>query len=647
MSRNRRQFHKSPEKLPCTEGVLSCSPSGGFGFVLPDNGERDIYVDISNFGGANHGDRVSVRPTKPARGSKRTMGRIVKVLERTLTRLSAVIVKDFGGTLSAKAENPRFYPLIHIPYDATLGAKEGDRVLTELVDFDHFGDPIGMVCENLGNGKDLKGRLESIIFSHFIKTEFDEDTLSEAEKIEDLIPKSEIEKRLDLRGEKIFTIDGDDAKDFDDAVSIRKLAGGMYRLGVHIADVSYYVKPRSAIDNEAYSRGTSVYLPDRVIPMLPEHLSNGVCSLLPNKERLTLSCIMTVTEKGEVKNYKIAKSVIRSVHRMTYSEVDKILGGDKVLQKKYKDITLQLSHMNTLSDILTDKRKRRGSIDFDLPETAVLLDSDYNIGEIMARERLKSHKIIEEFMLLANETVAKHSESKNIPIIYRSHAEPDSEKLKSFSLFLHNFGLALPEAVTPKALQKLLDKTADEPYQPLVAKNMLRAMMKADYRPQNDGHFGLSADDYCHFTSPIRRYPDLIVHRALSGGRVGDTAKISVHSTETERQAEECERDAVSLLKVMYMKEHIGEEFPAIITALTEYGIYAELPNTIEGMIRLENISGDYYVYNEKTQATVGKRTGRTFKVGDSIDIKVIGASAELLRIDFILKKEKKRCSLK
>ncbi len=631
---------KKHNKLPVKEGFLNCSAKGGCGFVTPDGETGDVFVDASDFGGANHGDKVTVKITRPAKGNKRAEGRISKVLERTITSLTAVIIADFGGTLAAKADNPRYLPIIHIPFDSTLGAKKGDRVVLELTSFDYLGEPIAMVTENLGSSDDLKSRLDSIVFSHSIKSEFDDMTLTEAEKISEIIPDSEIKNRLDLRAEKIITIDGEDAKDFDDAISIRKLSGGMYRLGVHIADVSHYVKKGSAIGNEAYTRGTSVYLPDRVIPMLPEKLSNGVCSLVPNEDRLTLSCIMTVTPDGEVKSYKLAKSLIRSQHRMTYTDVDKILSGDKLLKKQYQDIILQLTHMNNLSDILSEKRKKRGSIDFDLPETEVTLDSNYAIGEIKATERLKSHKIIEEFMLLANETVAAHCDKRNIPIIYRSHAAPDSEKLDSFAMFLHNFGLSLPEAlsITPKALQQLLGKIADKPYQPLIAKNMLRAMMKADYRPDNCGHFGLAAEYYCHFTSPIRRYPDLIVHRALSGEMIKDCNAICTQANDTERNAEECERDAITLLKVMYMKQHIGQEFRAIITSLTEYGIYAELDNTIEGMIRLETIDDDYYVLSEKQSVIFGKRKGRSFKIGDSIDIVVQATDSDLLRIDFVLK---------
>ncbi len=653
MSRNKRRrklkyYRKKglmQKPIDVYEGTLSCVSSGGFGFVRVEGKSKDFYVDLENFGTANHGDIVKVKSIPHKNGDRRRPCRIIEVLERKITRLTAVVIADFGGTLAARADDRRYYPTIQISYCHTLNSSIGDRVTVELTDFDSYGDPIGIITQNLGSSKTIKGSIDSIIFTNFIKTDFNIETVNEANEISDTIPESEIQARLDLRGEKIITIDGADAKDFDDAVSIRKLPSGGYKLGVHIADVSHYVKLGSEIDKEAYERGTSVYLPDRVIPMLPERLSNGVCSLRPNEDRLTLSCIMNIDANGDVKSYKIEKSVIRSLHRMTYDDVDKILAGDNLLKKKYSDILLTLSHMNTLCDILTNKRKKRGSIDFDIPEARIVLGSDYSIGELVISNRLKSHQIIEEFMLLANETVAKHCFERNLPAIYRIHEPPYLEKLESLSVFLSNFGLHLPiddEVIKPKTLQMMLESIVGEPYQSVVTKNTLRSMTKAEYKNYNAGHFGLAADYYCHFTSPIRRYPDLIVHRAISGIATGDTKAISNHSSQTERSAEECERNAQNLLKVIYMKERIGEEFPAVITSLTEYGIYAELENTIEGMIRLESIDGDYYYYDEKYASIFGKRTKKAFKIGDSIDIVVTGADPELLRIDFELKRSSK-----
>lgn len=642
---------KMPKKQPLAEGILSCASSGGFGFVTGENIEKDIYVSLEMMGGANHGDKVLVRPCGIRRGGKNPEGRIMKVVERTEGTLTAVVFADFGGMLAAKADDPRFYPVIHIPQLSESKAKKGDRVLVEIVGYDYLGQPDAEIVKNLGDADTLKSRINSIICNHNIKTEFNADTLSEVKSISETISETELKSRLDLRAEKIITIDGDDAKDFDDAISIRKLAGGSYKLGVHIADVSHYVKPGSALDDEAFARGTSVYLDDRVIPMLPKKLSDGICSLLPNRDRLTLSCIMTVSPDGTVKNFKIAKSVICSKHRMTYTEVDRILKGDRSLKSKYSDIARQLSHMDALADILTAKRKRRGSIDFDLPETSVALNKDYTVGEVIAHKRLKSHNIIEEFMLLANETVAEYAVSNALPFIFRTHSAPDGDKLDKFSFFLHSLGLSLPcdcENITSKCLQELLDAVSGKPYYSVLAKNMLRAMMKADYRTENNGHFGLAAEYYCHFTSPIRRYPDLAVHRILGMclrkekiGKMNDFLKTaSAQSTETERKAEECERDVDALLKVMYISEHIGEEFSGTITSLSEYGIYVEADNAIEGMIRLESISGDYYIYNEKSAVTVGKHRGKTFKTGDRLDIVAVGADVDMLKVDYMLKKD-------
>ena len=646
------------KKLPAIEGVLSCAAKGGFGFVSAEKLPADIRVDADRMGGANHGDIVKVRPTSSLHAAH-PEGYITKVIKRQIRTIAAVITADFGNAFSAVSEDRRFYPHIRIPKSAALGAEVGDRVIAELTAFDSFGRPDGIVTRNLGNSDSLKSRIESIIYRHGIKESFENDTLSCAAEITDKISYSELQKRLDLRCEKIITIDGSDAKDFDDAVSIRKLPGGSYKLGVHIADVSHYVTLHTPLDSEAFERGTSVYLADRVIPMLPENLSNGVCSLLPGHDRLTLSCIMNINSSGEVTKYEIRKSVIHSHHRMTYENVERILNGDSKLRREYKDILTQLGHMSDLADILIEKRRKRGSIDFELPESYAFLDSDYQVRDIRLRMRLKSHRIIEEFMLLANETVARYAYEHALPFVYRTHAAPDTDKLASFSHFLSVFGLSLAynpqKGIAPKDYCELLERIKGTPYEKIISKTMLRSMMKAEYRTSNDGHFGLSAEYYCHFTSPIRRYPDLMVHRILSEHLSGKSTKkmfasceeAARNSSETERSADECERDVDSLLETAYISAHIGEEFPAVISALGEYGIYAELENGIEGMIRYDSISGDYYCLDESGYSATGKRSGRKFKMGDRLDIVVTGAELDLLRIDFMLKddynnKEKK-----
>ncbi len=630
-----------------TEGVLTCAASGRCGFVPLPSGRGDIHIKAEHFGGANHGDKVLVS-FSPAKHGRNPEGRILKVLDRSKRPVSAVIFADFGWGFVAKADDARFYPVINIPKDNDTDMKIGDRVAVMPTSFDSYGAPEVALIKNLGNAESTESRIDAIVFTHGIKTDFEPDTLAESQRIPSIISDSEIANRLDLRNEKIITIDGDDSKDFDDAISIRKLPGGGYKLGVHIADVSHYVKAGNAIDKEAYERGTSVYLPDRVYPMLPEKLSDNLCSLLPNEDRLAMSVIMNVTPSGDVKSFDIAKTVICSCHRMTYSNVDKILKGDAVLQKEYKDILTMLSNMDALANILTEKRSKRGALDFDIPESKATLNDDGTVSKIVLRERLKSHRIIEEFMLLANETVAQYAVEHNLPIIYRTHAEPEGEKLQTLSSFLHNFGISLPEisAISQAALARVLKKAETMPEKGVISKNMLRAMMKAEYKSQNEGHFGLAAEYYCHFTSPIRRYPDLFTHRVLSKALEKErmlpknSYDVSVQSTETEQAAENCERDVDKLLAVMYMGAFVGKSFTATISALTEFGIYAELDNGIEGMIPLETVKGDYYIYNEKTFTTVGRRTGRKFRIGDSVEVVVSGTNPDLLRIDFMLKSD-------
>ncbi len=639
--KNFKYIKNTPKKSRPVIGILSCASGGKFGFIKTEQGE-EIYIDRDNMLFAHHGDKVRAVYYISSRKNEHPEGRITEVLERNIKHLSAVIIKDLGGFFLAKADDRRFFPKIHIPYHLSKGALVSKRVYLELLGYDENMLLGAKVLEVLGDKDDIKGHIDSIILTHGIKTEFDKDTIKNAENISDKIPEEEILKRLDLREEKIITIDGEDAKDFDDAISIRRLPKG-YRLGVHIADVSHYVTPKSALDKEANLRGTSVYLPDRVIPMLPEKLSNGVCSLVPNEDRLTLSVIMDITDSGDIKKYKIEKSVINSSYRMTYPDVAKILSGDKELTKKYKPIKDKLFLMEELSNILTKKRHQRGSIDFDIPEISVELYNDYTLGDVQKRERLVSHRIIEEFMLLANETVARHLKENNIPSVYRTHDKPDGEKLENLRAFLFNFDLVLPNEINHKALQDLLYKIKDKPYFDIVSKTMLRSMQKAEYRPTPDGHFGLALLDYCHFTSPIRRYPDLLVHRSLKENINKDFLKsASKSSSETERQAEECERDTEKLLKVLYMKKHIGDEFSATITSLTDFGIYLETEDGIEGMIKLENVKGDYYIFDKDRMMIFGRRTGKTYKIGEEYPITVIDANAELLRIDYMFTKDMK-----
>lgn len=630
------------EKNLMFSGVLRTNPRGRFGFVTCENFEEDIYIPKDSLATAIDRDRVLVKITGKERG--RYEGAVKEVLERGNSQISAVVCDDF----TAKSDNPRIFSDIKLT--ELNNAKIGDRVLIELTDYAKNGDIFGEVVSILGNSRDIKTLTEAIILEHNITKEFSEDALLEADGFADEISIDDIEGRLDLTDEVIFTIDGDDARDFDDAVSLKILENGNFELGVHIADVTHYVTPDSALDRDAFERATSVYLPDRVVPMLPERLSNGLCSLNPKVKRLTLSVIMEIDRGGQVLKNKIAKSVIRSCERMTYNNVAKIFDGDKELCEKYAHIVPTLKEMLKLSHILAKKREERGSINFDFPESKVILGEDGFPTGIAKVIRNDAHKLIEEFMLVANETVAEFAFWSDIPFVYRVHQEPDGEKIESFRRFIGGFGLFIKGIeVYPKDLQQILDQVKSTPNETLIGTYMLRSLMKAEYLPSCDGHFGLATKYYCHFTSPIRRYPDLMIHRILKDfldGKdvsvfeniVGDASK---HSSDKEREAELCERDVTDLLKTAYIADYVGCEAKATISGVTSFGIFAELENTVEGLIRLESIKGDFYEYDEENRRIVGRRHGRIYKIGDQIEIEVVRADLLTRQIDFIFKGHK------
>lgn len=642
------RFAPSPDANKTVSGILRCNGRGFFGFVVPDdeNVGGDIFIHGKNLGLAYDSDTVLVRIDTPSDGGKRTEGSVIKVLKRGNENLTGVIKDKSGSDFIVKCDNERIFTNIRVDENDIGDAKIDERVVLAITGYDSFNNMVGKVIKILGDSNSIKGNIEAIIYEHGIKQEFDEETLKQAEKIPSEV--TDISGRLDLRNQTVFTIDGDDARDFDDAVSIERLENGNYKLGVHIADVTHYVTEGSPLDKEAFERATSVYLADRVIPMLPISLSNGICSLNPHVDRLTLTVFMEINQKGEIVKHELAKSVIRSAERMTYNNVIKLLDGDKgEVFTNFGYLLPTLEMMRDLAAILHERRERRGSINFDFPESAVSVNDMGEPIAISKVERGVSHKMIEEFMLAANETVALYASSRKLPIVYRSHAAPDSEKLKALSLFLQSFGISLPETedISSKALADILESTNSLPTHSIIGKNMLRAMMKAEYTPENEGHFGLSSEFYCHFTSPIRRYPDLFTHRVLSNALSGEklpkrSFEVSTSSTEKEQVAEDCERDTDKLLAVLYMAEHIGEEYSATISALTDFGIYAELENCIEGMIPLETVGGDYYIYNERNACTVGKRSGKKFRLGDRLDIVVVRADPNLLRIDFMLKKD-------
>ena len=623
----------------------------GFGFVTIEGEEEDIFIPESKVGDALHMDTVQVVVSPLATG-RRKEGVIVKVLERGMKQIVCTYEqsKSFGF---AVPDNPRFAQDIFIPLEKSKGAVKGHKVVVEITKYAKPGkSPEGKVVEILGHINDPGTDILSIVRSYELPVEFSEKIMHQVENVAKEVSEADMAGRMDLRDVVMVTIDGEDAKDLDDAVSL-KMDGENYVLGVHIADVTNYVQERSALDVEALKRGTSVYLVDRVIPMLPHALSNGICSLNAGENRLALSCIMTITPKGEVIDHTIAETVIKVDTRMSYTSVKKILE-DQDLEEiaKYEHLVPMFEQMRDLAGILRKKRMIRGSIDFDFPETKVILDAIGKPVEIKPYDRNVATKIIEDFMLIANETVATDYYWQELPFVYRTHDNPDSEKMQKLSAFINNFGYNIHisrDEVHPKELQKLLMKIDGTPEEALISRLTLRSMKQARYTTVNSGHFGLAASYYCHFTSPIRRYPDLQIHRIIKEnlrGRMNENRikhyeeilnDVAKQSSEKERRAEEAERETVKLKKVEYMEEHIGEVFEGVISGVMEWGIYVELPTTVEGLVRVADMNDDYYHFIEETYEMVGERTGKTYKLGQTVSVCVEGTDRINRTIDFSL----------
>jgi len=507
----------------------------------------------------------------------------------------------------------------------------------------------------LGHVNDPGVDIISIVRGYGLPEEFPDGVMNQVDKTSDEVESVAIAGRSDLRNMEMVTIDGEDAKDLDDAVSLTK-DGNIYKLGVHIADVSNYVTEKSPLDEEAIKRGTSVYLVDRVIPMLPHKLSNGICSLNAGVDRLALSCLMDIDEKGNVVSHKIVESVINVNRRMTYTSVKKILEDKEEEEiKEYEALVPMFERMQELADILREKRRIRGSIDFDFPESKISLDNTGKPIDVKAYERNKATKIIEDFMLIANETVAEDFFWQEVPFVYRTHENPDPEKIMKLGIFINNFGYSIKigqDEIHPKELQKLIEKIENTPEEPLISRLTLRSMKQAKYTTTNEGHFGLATKYYCHFTSPIRRYPDLQIHRIIKESlRSGLSEKrtkhyeqilpeIASHSSAMERRADEAEREVEKLKKAEYMKQFIGQTFEGVISGITSWGIYVELPNTVEGMIRVTSLKDDYYFYDEEHYTMVGENTKKTYKLGERVNIEVVGVDKILRTIDFDLIKE-------
>lgn len=627
---------KNKRKSEVYTGIIE-KHARGFGFVRQEDNE-DIFVGPSNMGGAMNGDLVEVDLLPPYLWNKSKEGIVTKVLERNYTEVIGTFQKNkkFGFVIPDDKKNPDD---IFIKKDFFRNAQNGDKVVAKIIKYpDKYGKAEGRITEIVAKRGEVGGDISALIRTKGLFETFPSRVNAEAKYLskQGILPE-ELEGRLDLRDKKIFTIDGPTAKDLDDAVSIEILENGNYLLGVHIADVSHYVKEDSNLDREALKRGTSVYLVNRVVPMLPKVLSNGICSLNPDEDRLTLSCIMEIDDSGQVVNHTIEKSVINSCARLVYDDVSDILEHDDPVQsEKLNEILAEIKMMGDLAEILRSKRKHQGSLDFDLDEAVIEVDEYENPIRIEVEERRTANRLIEEFMLIANETVAEHFFWMEIPFVYRIHEKPDVEKMTELRNYLANFNIAFrgnPDNVHPKMLSTIIDNLAGEPYEAIVNRVILRTMKKAYYGTSCDGHFGLAFKYYCHFTSPIRRYPDLIIHRMIKAVIEGemtdskiakyrvDTEVAADQSSITERQAQELEREVEKLKKCQYMKQHIGDEFDGIVSGVTDFGVYVELPNTIEGMAFARDLD-------------------RPYQLGQKVRIKVLDARPEDRQIDFRILKE-------
>ena len=627
------------------------SHAKGFGFVEIEGEEEDFYIPEDKTSGAFHMDRVQIAFLPGRRGGRRE-AEIVRILERGTKQLVGTYEQsqNFGFVIP---DNGKIGTDIFVPKERSKGAVTGHKVVVELTAYgDESHKPEGRVVEILGHLNDPGVDIMSIVRGYELPVEFGEKVLNQAGRTPDTVSEADRAGRMDLRDLQMVTIDGEDAKDLDDAVSLYRDEAGLFHLGVHIADVTNYVQENSALDWEALERGTSVYLVDRVIPMLPHKLSNGICSLNQGVDRLALSCLMTINEKGDVTDYEIAETVIRVDRRMSYTSVRKILEGrDEAERKEYGTLVPMFEQMEELAALLRRKRHKRGSIDFDFAESKIILDQNGRPVEIRPYERNVATRMIEDFMLLANETVAQHFFWLETPFVYRTHEKPDPDKIKKLATFIRNFGYHIKqtgEEIHPKELQKLLDKIADTDEETLISRLTLRSMRQAKYTVECTGHFGLACQYYCHFTSPIRRYPDLQIHRIIKEQLRGKLSEerikhyeeklpeVAKHASKMERRAAEAERETDKLKKAEYMEERIGEIYDGVICGITQWGIYVELPNTVEGLIHVSTLAGDFFYYDDEACEMVGKETGVAYKLGQRVTIRVKGVDRLARTVDFV-----------
>ncbi len=651
--KTRKKRFGTPERMGLILGKLQ-GHHRGYGFVISDRPEvPDVFIPANFMNGAMNNDRVIARINTVNSETRKSEGEVIRILSRANTEVVGVYEdsRNFGFVVP---DDPRINADIFISKNETNGAKEGDKVVCEITKWPEARrNPEGRITEIIGHKNDVGTDILSVMKKYKLNPDFPEEVDMQVGNIADEVLEEEKKHRVDLRSIQMVTIDGADAKDLDDAVSIEQLSNGNYKLGVHIADVTHYVREGTPLDKEALERGTSVYLVDRVIPMLPRKLSNGICSLNPKVDRLTLSVFMEIDHRGRVVNHEIVEGLININERMVYEDVSDILEkDDEKLKEKYADFLEMFKNMEKLSLILRKHRENRGAIDFDFPEAKVILDDKGKPIDVMKYERRIANRIIEEFMLVCNETVAEYFYWQNVPFVYRVHEDPSLEKLEEFNKFIHNFGYhlkGLNTEIHPKSLQELLKKLEGTKEERLINTLMLRSLKKARYAGHNLGHFGLAAQYYCHFTSPIRRYPDLEIHRiikeSLHGKLVGKrleelNAKVPIiadQSSTRERVADEAERETVDLKKAEYMADKIGEEYEGIISGVTSFGMFVELDNTIEGLIRLSSLVDDYYIYDSEHHLLLGERKKKIYRMGDTIKIKVSRVDIAQKEIDFVL----------
>jgi len=653
--KTRNERYGLVEKMNLIVGKIEGNEKG-FGFLIPDDKTKeDVFIPAEDMNGALHGDRVIVRITSKGLSGKKEEGEVIRILERANDTIVGTFESsnNFGFVIP---DDSRIAYDVFISKSNFNGAKTNQKVVVEITRWpEKRRNPEGKIVEILGYVGEKGTDILSIIKQFKLSEDFPAKVLNQASSIEQTVSQEEIEKRVDLRNLNIFTIDGADAKDLDDAVSIEKLSNGNYKLGVHIADVSHYVKEKSPIDKEAYKRGNSVYLVDRVIPMLPKELSNGICSLNPNEDRLTLSVFMEIDKNGSVVDYKIVEGVIRSKARLVYDDVSDFLErDDKEVLKNLEGVTEDLKIMEELSHILYEKRQKRGCIDFDFPEARIILDEDGIPIDVVKEDRRIADKMIEEFMLVCNETIAEHFYWADIPFLYRIHEEPDMEKIEEFNKFIHNFGYSIKgiQDIHPKELQLLTKEVKGKKEETLINTLLLRSLKKAKYSSEKDIHFGLAAEYYCHFTAPIRRYPDLQIHRIIKNyinGKLSSNEqdrlhvllpKVADHTSTTERTAEEAEREVEDLKKAEYMSTRIGNVYEGIISSLTHFGMYVQLDNTIEGLVHFSNMIDDYYYFDEDKYYIIGEHTNKVYRLGDTVKIIVINTDLVKRTIDFMLVQE-------